>query len=217
MKTATKNGSGNSTFDVLSNVSNDGEFAISTSVPYRVEVEITGNSDFLFHRWSCDEVEAKAKAAKGSAAKKSDNLESYVYRCDDGTLGIPGEYLRQAIAGKNGAAKYRQDPRSARKSALDLFKAGVVSLTEVASLGVEDWDRVDRRRVCIQASSITRERPAMRTGWKVTFILMVLVPEYISPSILADVIADAGRLVGVGDFRPTYGRFAMTRFEVLKD
>jgi hypothetical protein len=43
----------------------------------------------------------------------------------------------------------------------------------------------------------------------------VLTPEYIDPALLREVIATAGRLVGVGDFRPTYGRFSTTGFVVI--
>ena len=30
-------------------------------------------------------------------------------------------------------------------------------------------------------------------------------------------LTDAGRLVGLADFRPTYGRFRVTRYELLTD
>jgi hypothetical protein len=43
---------------------------------------------------------------------------------------------------------------------------------------------------------------------------MVNLPEYIPPDGLLDVIVNAGRLVGVGDSRPTYGRFQVVRFEL---
>jgi hypothetical protein len=151
-------------------VTNLAEFTLAASEPYRVTLTLQGTSTMLFHRWNCEAVDAKAKAAKGSTAKKTDDVESYVYRNDEGELCIPGEYVRQSIAGPAGAAKFRQDPRSSRKSALDLYKAGVVSLTELASLGVKDWDMLDQR---------------------------------------------AGQLVGIGDFRPTYGRFAVVRFEIV--
>lgn len=189
--------------------------AVATIVaPYMASVAVEGTADFLFHRWNCEAVEAKSKAAKGSAAKKSDDIESYVYRNDQGVLCIPGEYFRQAIIW---AAKYRQDPRSPRKSAMDLFKAGVVSLTNLASLGVSDWDYEDRRRVVVQRNGVTRVRPAMKAGWRVEFDLQVMLPEYINPSLLNEVIGQAGRLIGVGDFRPTYGRFVITRFDVLEE
>jgi|SRR5215472_5516680 len=185
---------------------------IEFSEPYTVEVVIEGSADILFHRWNAEAVDEKAKAAKGSKAKKTDDVENYVYRDDAGFICVPGEYLRGAIIG---AAKFRQDPRSPRKSAMDLFKAAVVSLTPLASLGVKKWDYEDRRRVVVQRAGINRTRPAMRVGWKATFLLMVTLPEYVSPQVLNEVISMAGRIGGLGDFRPTYGRFNVISYGVL--
>jgi hypothetical protein len=186
-----------------------GNEIIAYGEPFTVNVTIQGASDFLFHRWNCESVAEKGKAAKNSAAKKTDDIESYVYRLDNRELAIPGEYLRQAIIH---AAKYRQDPRSPRKSAMDLYKAGVISLTLYASLGVSTWDYLDTRRVMIQRNGINRTRPAMKSGWQASFELMVNLPEYIDPNSLRETIEMAGRLIGVGDFRPTYGRFGITEF-----
>lgn len=194
----------------ISEPTNGAQPAIGASEPYTVTVEITGSADLLFHRWNCEAVDAKASAAKNSAAKKMDDLESYVYRDSAGMLAIPGEYLRQSIIT---AAKFRQDPRSPRKSAMDLFKAGVQTLTPLASLGTPEWDYEDRRRAVVQRSAINRVRPAMRAGWKASFDIMVLTPEYIDRTVLNEVLSTAGRLVGVGDFRPTYGRFQVTQFK----
>lgn len=184
---------------------------IEYTQPYVVDVTIEGVSDLLFHRWNCEAVEAKASAAKGSKAKKTDDIESYVYRDDNGNLCLPGEYLRQAVIH---AAKFRQDPRSPRKSAMDLYKAAIVPLTILASLGKKDWDYEHKCRVVIQRNGITRVRPALKVGWTATIQLMVNLPEYIKPSDLHDVIVNAGRLIGVGDFRPSYGRFSVTKFDV---
>lgn len=196
---------------VNAEVTNGGKSAIEQGFPYAISVAVTGASDLLFHRWNCESVDAKAKAAKNSKAKKEDDIESYVWRNDKGELCIPGEYFRQSIIH---AAKFKQDPRSPRKSAMDLFKAGVVSLTSLAALGTKDWDYLDTRRVTIQRAGVNRTRPAMREGWKVQLEFQILTPEYIDPSLFQDVINTAGRLVGVGDFRPTYGRFYITNFEV---
>lgn len=193
-----------------SEVTNGGAAAISASEPFAVHVALEGAADFLFHRWNPETVDAKAKSAKNSAAKKYDDLESYVYRTDDGELAIPGEYLRQAIIH---SAKFRQDPRSPRKSAMDLYKAGIVALTALAPLGKIKWDYEDRRRVVIQRNGVNRTRPAMKAGWKAEFDLMVMLPEYITRDDLHQVIGNAGRLIGLGDFRPTYGRFNIVRFE----
>ena len=197
------------TVTAINSVSNDAQDDVELGIPYLVDVQITGVAALLFHRWSCDAVAEKAKAAKGSKAKKSDNVESYVYRDESRVLCLPGEYLRQSILT---AAKFRQDPRSPRKSAFDLYKAGVVAMTELAPLGPTEWDYLDRRRVVVQRNAVTRERPAMRAGWSASIQLQVLIPEYISPDALSDVLTNAGRLVGVGDFRPTFGRFRVDKF-----
>lgn len=196
---------------VVSEVTNGGKKAIEDGLPYAVNVSVQGASDLLFHRWNCESVDAKSKAAKNSKARKEDDVESYVWRDTDGELCIPGEYFRQSIIH---AAKFRQDPRSPRKSAMDLFKAGIVSLTTLAPLGVKEWEYLDTRRVTVQRAGINRTRPAMRVGWSTQLQFQVLTPEYIDPALFQDVLNTAGRLVGVGDFRPTYGRFFIKSFDI---
>jgi hypothetical protein len=197
----------------IGEVSNGADESIAASEPYSVAVRLTGSADLLFHRWNNEAVAAKAGAAKNSKTKKTDNVESYVYRNEAGMICLPGEYLRGAIVT---AAKFRQDPRSSRKSAMDLYRAGVISMTPLASLGRDTWDYEDSRRVVVQRAGITRVRPAMRHGWNAEFVLTVLTPEYIAPTDLHAVMAQAGTLIGLGDFRPTYGRFNVTSFEVIK-
>lgn len=183
---------------------------VDSLAPYTVTVGIVGVADILLHRWNNEAVAEKAVAAKGSKSKKSDNVESYVYRDGSGDICIPGEYLRQAIIH---AAKYKQDPRSPRKSLMDLVKASVISLTPLASLGSKKWEFEDRRRVVIQRSAVTRVRPAFREGWQIEVEIMVNMPQYITPALLHELVTDAGRLIGIGDFRPTYGRFRVVEFK----
>jgi hypothetical protein len=195
----------------VSGVSNDAAEVFSDQTPYAVEATIVGTSRMLFHRFSCDEVEAKGSAAKGSRSKKKDNVESYVYRDEKSQVSLPGEYVRQAIIH---AAKYKQDPRSPRKSMMDMAKAGFVCLTELAPIGKE-WEYIDRRRAVIQRAAIVRERPGFREGWKATFIFEILLPEYIDEKLFHELLVNAGRLIGVGDFRPTFGRFRIESFRRL--
>src|SRR5262249_49738628 len=119
------------TLETLVNSTNDAASLIKLEEPYAVVVGLQGTAPMLFHRWSCEDVEAKGKARKNSAAKKTDNVEAYVNRDEEGFLCLPGEYLRMSICN---AAKFKQDPRSPRKSAYDLFKAGIAPLDELAKL-----------------------------------------------------------------------------------
>ena len=193
----------------IANVSNGGKSVIEAGMPYSVECTITGVADLLFHRWNCDAIEAKAKAVKGSKEKKTDDIESYVFRNDGGYLCIPGEYFRQAMIN---AAKFLQDPRSPRKSAMDLFKSAVFSTSPLCSLGVKEWDYEDRRRVMVMRAGITRIRPALKAGWKCTATFQINLPEYVPQELFLQTLNEAGRLIGVGDFRPTFGRFVVTNF-----
>jgi hypothetical protein len=201
---------------VIAPVSNDAALAIALNAPYTAGVVIEGVCPVLFHAWSNEAVAEKAKAAKNSTAKKTDNVESYVYRDAAGFIALPGEYLKRSIVE---AARYRQDPRSPRKSAMDLYKAGVVWLTELAPILVDgkptkEWAYIDQRRVTVMRSAITRSRPAFTAGWRAHIDLQVLVPEYIAVPDLLDVLSNAGKLIGVGDNRPSYGRFAVVGFEI---
>jgi hypothetical protein len=185
---------------------------IGQSEPFTMRVTVKGAADFLFHRWNCEAIEAKASASKGSKGKKTDDVETYVWRMDDGTLAIPGDHLRGSIVA---AAKFRQDPRSPRKSAQDLYKAGIAVTTLLAPLGTKSWDYLDKRRMVVQRQGINRIRPAMRAGWEATFDVLVLLPEYIDQNTLRETIESAGRLCGLGDSRPTFGRFGIVAFKQI--
>lgn len=194
--------------------SNDAKAWYEIEQPYTVAVTIQGVCPIIFHRWSCEVVEAKAKAAKGSKAKKTDDTESYLWRNDDGLLCLPTEYVRQSIIN---AAKFRQDPRSPRKSAMDLFKAAIANLSELNPFvgDIRTPNYIDRRRVVVQRNGLTRERPAFKAGWSCTIEFLVNLPEYVSPPTLNEMIGYAGRIIGVGEMRPSYGRYVTTKFEVL--
>jgi len=194
-------------------VTNGGSDSIVQGQPYRLTASIIGVSPLLFHAWNVASVAGKAAAAKGSKAKKSDDLESYVYRDADGYLGVPGQNFAASI---QQSAKFMQDPRSPRKSAFDLAKAGVIALDVVAQFQPKtaSWDYEDSRRVTVQRNGITRVRPAMREGWQLTFELLITTPEYLPLPVMTHLINQAGRLVGLCDFRPTFGRFSVTAITI---
>ena len=195
---------------VLDPVSNGGAVTIEEGRPYRVVVTVQGLAPILLHGWNIEAVESKGAAAKGSKAKKTDDLQSYVYRCANGNIGLQGDSLRAAMAA---AGRYKQDPRSPRKSASDLVKAGLIPLIPYADTGVKEWDYVARHRVVVQRSAVTRSRPALHEGWRATFDMMVNSPQYLTQTFLQELLRDAGTLCGLGDYRPTYGRFGVVRFE----
>jgi len=197
----------------VSEPTNGAKNMIDFSIPYTVSFKIQGVADLLFHRWDSDSIAEKAASKKGSKAKKTDDIESYLYRNDAGLICLPGEYVRQSV---RYAAKFAQDPRSPRKSAMDLFSAGVVSLTPLSPIGPEPkqtYDYEHRARVVIQRNGVTRTRPAFKAGWEASFDFLINLPEYIQPAFFHEILINAGRLIGVADFRPSYGRFQVTEYK----
>jgi len=197
---------------VLEGVGNDANELLKLSEPFRCEVEITGVASLLFHRWSNEVVAEKAAAKKGSKLKKTDDTEAMLYRSPTtGNAVIPSEYLRQSMIG---AAKFMSDPRSPRKSMADLAKASILVL-EDGDLGVKAPDFIDMRRVLVQRAAITRSRPGFEKGWKTSFVVESLLPEYLNEGILLELLVSAGKFIGLADFRPTFGRFSVTSFKKL--
>lgn len=187
---------------------------ISFEEPYAIEVTLRGTSDLLFHAWNVEAIEEQANARKGSRGKKTDNVESYVFRDRDGYLCMPGRYLRAALVA---TAKFRQDPRSPRKSAMDLYKAALVPLTELAQIGPtprREWDFLWRGRHVVQRNGVNRTLPGFLAGWEVTIKMGVLLPEYVRPDMVHDLLILAGRVNGISEMRPTYGRFVVAHFDV---
>lgn len=180
-------------------------------------MRIRGTQPLLFHAWSNESVAEKAAAKKGSETKKTDDIESYVYRDEKECICIPSRYIIRSIveAGRN-----FQDPRSTRKSAKELVQAAVMadeilSPVLVNDKPVKEWDYLDKQRVCIMRSAITRTRSAFNKGWEADITLICQVPEHVTPDFLRNLVDNAGLLIGVGDFRPTYGRYQVVSWKQI--
>ncbi len=189
-------------------VSNSAKRIFEAHEPYVARITLVGTARILFHAYNVESVKTKTSSKKGSDAKKNDDVDSYVYRVseDDDRLGFPCSNFCRSMAI---AAKSMQDPRSPRKSMMDLVTAAVLPLDEIAPFipDIENWHFLDRRRAVVQHSGIPRERPGLHKGWQISF--NVLVP----PETLHKLATDAGTFQGIGDYRPTFGRFRVVNFE----
>lgn len=199
--------------NAISNVSNGAANLLEMQREYIAVVKITGDAPLLLHGWNIESIEEKAAAKKNSAKKKTDDIENYVYRDEEGYIVMPTKNFCASI---RTAGKKYPDPASPRKSMHDLLKAIVCPYSQEGRInnGVKEWQYVDRQRVVVQRAGITRSRPAFFKGWTIEFEILVQEPEYLSPSLLHEIITRAGKLEGIGDFRPTYGRYRIDKFEV---
>lgn len=198
--------------EIISNLSNGAQKFIEMSQPYFARIEITGTAPMLMHCWNIESIEEKANAKKGSAVKKTDDVESYVLRNDKNQIVMP---CLNFVASVRTAGKSFADPSSPRKSMHDRIRAIMIPMYEFGLMngGTKEWDYLDRRRVVVQRAGITRTRPAFFEGWKIMFEVMILEPEYLQPKLLYTIADAAGKFQGIGDYRPTFGRYRISKFE----
>lgn len=199
--------------NVFSDIENSAKSIIDDSRPYLATVKIVGTAKKLFHCWKSSVVTEKESGLKGGKTKKTDDIESYVIRDAKGLITIPTANFCASI---RYAGKAFADPSSPRKSMYDKLNSICVPYDEYALIndGVKTWDYVDARRVVIQRAGITRQRPGFNIGWTATFKIMVLAPDFLPPARLREIMDYAGKFQGIGDFRPSHGRFRVDGFSI---
>jgi hypothetical protein len=103
------------------------------------------------------------------------------------------------------------------KKSIVPFMAGSVSVDEeLVPFHTLNFE-IDTRRAVVQKAGILRSRAKLPAGWKLKFNLCV---DDDAPAelckLLPDIFAEAGRRVGIGDFRPErkgpFGKFEVEEF-----
>lgn len=140
-------------------------------------------------------------------------LERAAYRKDSGELYMPGEWLYQSLLKASGEFTV---PGRGKKSFRDYIKSGIVIEPEQIGFGTKSYS-TDARPTVIRATKgrIMRYRPHL-PKWSATFDIVILDEDLIDVETLHTILVRAGQTVGVGDYRPRYGRFLISKFEEEK-
>lgn len=184
-------------------------------MPYRIDVVIEGVAPILFNRWTedaADKLRSGATGGKVTEASREAEALTKVYRSGD-VLVVPGWNLKKCIL----QGCQRAGLKEGRASMMP-FLAATVFVDGDPSFGVTDPDYVDERagrRPAKTGGACLIKRPALRSGWRLPFVLHVLDDRRDAPSIRR-AIEEAGLMVGLGDFRPEFGRFIVQEFTVVK-
>jgi len=127
---------------------------------------------------------------------------------DNGRVVIPGENMEATFIAA--AKKVRKGPQT--KSGL--YCDGNFQLTYTGAKDItklyEDDSFVDTRRVCIQRASIMRTRPRF-DAWSLDFTVHY-EDEQLNESEVVEFAEIAGRLIGLCDYRPKFGRFYLESY-----
>lgn len=194
-------------------------------------VTITGMADLLQNGFPMGETEGEKGSTKGTVAVDwSNEWRGKLYLLDDGTIYQPEAHLigtlvkgavTEKIPGRRGKT-YKDavnggvfvEPAYIPHQVTIADFEGAKIITGPAPDGFADRVYIDRRPVRVQRARVMRLRPALVKGWQLTFKIQALDDDFRADALKA-ILDRAGREVGIGDYRPRFGRFMVTSFAEL--
>jgi len=189
----------------------------------QLALKLTGTKPMLQHNGRLANPLDPHTRAIGAISKKRAKTEADLYQLmllearggcwetPDGRLGIPRSATWRAIEEAARAFKLGKDIKRSLHFE-DVTDAILIDGKEVTcDEYIKREGAVDYRPVVIAQRKTMRARPLIQPGWEVTQEFELL-DDVMRVDGLAPVLERAGRLVGLGDWRPTYGTF---RIEVI--
>lgn len=175
----------------------------------KVLVKIEGiGGGLLQHRFPEDtsKVGKAGKAVKEYDDKKE--CEKALYVDEAGKIYQPATHILGCLIN---AGKQFQFKKQATYGAV--IKSSLIVTPDAIPHLIPKWV-IDRKPVVIMRARIMRARPLF-PKWALEFTLEY-DEELISKEKLKEMLDFAGQRVGIGDYRPLYGRFIVTKFQELK-
>lgn len=191
---------------------------------YTVSTTIKGVAPLMQHRFPMPDLSDMSKGGHKSTGAKDYTQEwrEYFYATPDGEIYQPSSHIEGALV--KAAVNFKVSGKRG-KSYKDLIVANVIvdpeRIPHCMKVPTEldaDADKplyLDVRPVIVQRARVVRIRPCFKAGWELSFEMQVIDDE-IHPDLLQDVLALAGKTVGIGDYRPKFGRFNIVHYEVHK-
>lgn len=176
-------------------------------MPTSIDVTIEGTVPLLQHRFPEEPVEKKTTKKTGRIDYEAEG-ELSLYQLDDGTIYQPATHIEQSMV--RGATSF-QIPGKGKLTYKSLFQAAVFVEPDCIEHKKPKWI-MDKRAVIVNRARVWRYRPRF-DEWALDFSIVVL-DEQLAPEVVREVLDQAGSFVGIGDFRPKFGRFSVTSWAV---
>jgi hypothetical protein len=188
---------------------------------YNVKVRIEGTAPLMQHRFPIPDLANLSKGGKKNTGVTdfSQEWREYLYVNKDGDIFQPAIHIETAMV--KAAANFKIQGKRG-KTFKDLVSANVFIDPLEISHGIKipeeldaDADKIlylDIRPVVIQRARVIRLRPTFKPGWKLDFTINV-IDDQMPFEVLNDILVLAGKTVGIGDFRPRFGRFMVVEFQ----
>jgi hypothetical protein len=198
---------------------NDGALSMYNTLQFK----ITGAVPLLLHSGQmADPLNPLAKQMKAVSGKKkktdADHEEmsriefiASLYVDEKGTPCIPGENIEAMLVTYGSSVRQK-------KHFSTILSDGTWALEYDGPKSTDGlWSQgarfIDKRAVRVQNARVMRTRPKFRQ-WSLTFNVSYL-PELLNKDAVVLAVETCGRIIGLGDYRPKYGRFHVTEVKEL--
>lgn len=197
---------------------------------YEVKVRIVGTAPILQHKFGAvalDSLMQGQKKKTGSTDYSKEWLET-AYFSAEGFVFQPATHIEGSMV--KAASSFTISGKG-KKTWKDAVRGYVyVSPDEVPllwrgecipvpddSLLLEPTEAlsVSVMRVTVNRAAVARSRLQVAAGWELAFQISV-TDDQVRPDVLENILVEAGRAIGIGDFRPRYGRFHLQEFTVIR-
>lgn len=174
---------------------------------YKINVSITGLRPLLQNAFTSDTNSSPGK--KGQTYDDQEEAEKRLIKDSEGTICQPSTHIEGALVKSGVEFKFQ-----GKKTYKDIIKAGILVEPYLIPHSNTQWV-IDKQRVVVNRAGILRCRPRF-DSWALDFTILVH-EERIQSQILKNILSNAGRFHGIGDFRPKFGLFEVSSFEVQEN
>lgn len=176
----------------------------------QIETEIKGISPLMHHRFPEEDFGVNQSKKKKKIYEPAVEAEKSLYRNIKNQICVPSEHIYSALY--QAATGFRFEGKKTYK---DIIKGGIIIEPDMIPLNKEKYDEIDTRSVVVNRGRIIRYRPKFN-DWMITFQISIIDEENIDEPVLKEILDKAGHH-GIGDFRPRFGRFMVTKFSEIGD
>lgn len=194
---------------------------------YTVNARIRGTASLLQHAYPATQL-APSEVSKRQTGGTDYSLEwlDTMYQTESGLLYQPATHLEGSMVKAAASFKIKGGRGKTWKDAIKAYvyvtpdeiphlRDGTTVQAPDASLIEQPTDhlKVNVSRVVVQRAAVARSRLQILPGWELAFTIEV-ADEQVTLDALRQILDEAGRAVGIGDYRPRYGRFEVIEFRV---
>jgi len=184
----------------------------------QVTVTVKGITPLLMHAFNEENAQGKSPVLAGDRGTPREQADKALHWSQDKKrIIVPGMSMYRSIIAAGKFHKIGKSKVTTLKTSL--VPSGIFISEIELPLTPQDWE-VDARPVVIPSTGgrIMRFRPRW-DEWELEFTLEIDT-EMFAPDFVRQLVDDAGKKIGIGDFRPSckgpFGRFVVTKWQEVK-